>query len=794
MAEPKSAKEGFPGRGRSPWNGAPPGEALNKRAPRNNKSRYRKSLIKLSNNYIDAKSYITNLSSKNLTAMQEGVLALGLTFVPSSRVNKDKLNKDIDNFERSNRLKFYFSNSPPSEPHPFRQKSNWIPPPASSRIETYLKRVREQVTQLKPTKMHYNLTREEQKVLRELASDHSLVIKAADKGSGIVVEDTTSYVKDGLEHLSDHSIYERIESDPTEPLTTEIEKFVSQMHKRGIIDETTKKYLTTQQDKGIRTQQLYFLKKIHKNPIAVRPIVSGCGGPTERLSQFIDMHLQPLVPKAKSFIKDSGDLVNLLERTTIPTNSILATIDVKALYLNIPNQEGIQAVLNRLYYNNAESDLVPIPPETMSDLLNIVLSHNYFQFADGMYHQIQGTAMGTKMAPAYANLFMAELEERLLEDYTVKPIMWERFIDDILCIWPGTQESLARFMEYLNRAHPTIKFTFEHSTTMVDFLDITIYKGPRYRATGMLDVKPFFKKTNKFQYLQYTSAHPTQTFSSLIKGELTRLLRVCSDEQEYDKVQQKMQETFTDRGYPKSLIRKIQQKVPFSKRQTLLSKTKPPCPYDTFLVTEFTTDLDVKTLKSTLKLRPEEEDFVPKPCLSLKKTKNFRKILVKAKLREFDDPVKSTTPIKIPLTPNLKGHSAGCNTHGCKCCRVMSRKVRVISSSTHISYPVPSHSNCGTASVIYLLECKKCHKAAQYVGQTKRTLSQRIAGHRQASTLKTHLPLYKHFAGSRDHNFERDIIITILEKTTQEKLNDREGHWIKTLDTVVPKGLNSRFE
>ena len=43
-----------------------------------------------------------------------------------------------------------------------------------------------------------------------------------------------------------------------------------------------------------------------------------------------------------------------------------------------------------------------------ADLLKVVLTHNYFQFADRMYHQVQGTAMGTKMATAYANLFMAE--------------------------------------------------------------------------------------------------------------------------------------------------------------------------------------------------------------------------------------------------------------------------------------------------------------------------------------------------------------------------------------------------
>jgi len=62
-----------------------------------------------------------------------------------------------------------------------------------------------------------------------------------------------------------------------------------------------------------------------------------------------------------------------------------------------------------------------LPPNTMKDLLGIVLEQNHFQFADKMYHRIQGTAMGTKMAPSYANIFMAELEEKLLNKYPIKP-------------------------------------------------------------------------------------------------------------------------------------------------------------------------------------------------------------------------------------------------------------------------------------------------------------------------------------------------------------------------------------
>ena len=426
--------------------------------------------------------YITNLSSKTLTSPQLDVLALGLTFVPnkSGPISNTRLTESLQQFSRSNRIKYFFKNRPPTEPHPFKEKSSWSPPTASSKIEDYLTRIRKDINELHPLKTNTNLTPSQEAALKELQSDQTIVIKSADKGSGIVIEDTQQYVRDGLDHLSDKTIYEEVDMDPTNPLTDAITKFVCTMYQEGIIDSTTKEYLTLE---TVRTQQSYFLKKIHKTPIAVRPIVSGCGGPTEKISQLIDLHLKPHVPKIKSYLKDSGHLISLIESTPIPKNYTLATIDVKSLYLNIPHQDGMNAVLNRLYGTQKQADEMTIPPNTMEDLLNIVLKQNYFQFADKMFHQIQGTAMGTKMAPSYANIFMAELEERLLANYPIQPFLWKRYIDDILCIWPGPPSELKKFIEYLNKAHPTIKFTFECSTQSVDFLDLTIYKGPRHTAS-----------------------------------------------------------------------------------------------------------------------------------------------------------------------------------------------------------------------------------------------------------------------------------------------------------------------
>ena len=643
-----------------------------------------------------------------------------------------------------------------------------------------------------PKKYYRNLTNTQKQALTELARDETLVIKQADKGSGIVVEDRTNYVRDGLAHLSNDKVYEKLDTDPTKPLARAINQFVTEANKIGCIDDITKKYLLFQEAEMPRTQQMYFLKKIHKGPTEVRPICSGCGGPTERLSAVVDKVLQPFVPRIKSYIKDTGHFIRIIEETTLPKDCILATIDVKSMYTNIPHEEGIKAVIDTLYKSNPNAEYMPIPAQTLADMLNIVLTKNYFQFDNSMYHQIQGTAMGTKMAPAYANLFMAKVEELMLETYPTKPELWKRFIDDIFMVWLGSPESLNEFVSHLNQAHPTIKFTCQHSACSVDFLDVTLYKGDRFASTGKLDIKPFFKPTNKFQYLHYQSAHPRNTFRSLVKGELTRLLRACSDAGQYKSIQLKMLAAFRDRGYPARLVKNVIGEVPFSNRESILNKdSQDQCPFDTFLVVKYTPDLDITKVRSAL--RPDEEEPVPKPCLSLKKSRSIKQSIVRAKLKGAPDLPESKDAMIIKRTPILEGRSAGCGTAGCKCCKAMSGKQRVFHQTSGEPFSTPRHSNCNTNNVIYLLECRKCESRNQYVGQTSRPLSQRVAGHRMAAKTKPNLPLYKHFSRS-NHDFERDAQFSILEKTRGDWLLQRESHWISTLETVYPKGLNSRFD
>ncbi|PIK49128.1 hypothetical protein BSL78_13997 [Apostichopus japonicus] len=65
-----------------------------------------------------------------------------------------------------------------------------------------------------------------------------------------------------------------------------------------------------------------------------------------------------------------------------------------------------------------------------------VLTKNNFTFMDKHYLQRHGTAMGTRMAPSFACLFMSSLEERMLSTAPCRPLIWWRYIDDIFFFGP----------------------------------------------------------------------------------------------------------------------------------------------------------------------------------------------------------------------------------------------------------------------------------------------------------------------------------------------------------------------
>jgi len=87
----------------------------------------------------------------------------------------------------------------------------------------------------------------------------------------------------------------------------------------------------------------------------------------------------------------------------------MCNINVGSLYTNILHSEGLFAA-SKFMERYRKGPLIPGNHHLLS-LLRLVLTKNNFDFAGKHYLQVGGTAMGTRVAPSYANLFMADFEE-----------------------------------------------------------------------------------------------------------------------------------------------------------------------------------------------------------------------------------------------------------------------------------------------------------------------------------------------------------------------------------------------
>ena len=432
---------------------------------------------------------VVNLSQHALTESQKILLSRGLKFCPnpgepdssSYQADLDKFHLRIKrwpNFHKPKRMHnntnsldqtFRGLHSQSREPTPihdepfqhqsFKKTSAWQPPPIVS-LEFFISKNKlDLVEQSIPPPGRNNISTEESKAIKQLANNPNIVIKPADKGGAVVIQDRSAYIKEGMRQLTDLNFYKEVDTDLSDKHHGEIIQILDEMFAQGHIDRSCYLYLS---DNRIRTAQFYMLPEIHKNqtPPPGRPIVSGNGCPTERISKFIDHFLQPNVKNIRSYIKDTTDFLYMLNKLgNLPPNCTLVTLDVSSLYTNIPNIEGriaAQASLDASLggRENPSNDY-------LIKLLDKVLRCNNFDFNNRHFLQTGGTAMGTKVAPAYANTFMGWFEEKYVYTYRKQPIIWKRFIDDIFVIWQYSHDELTEFVSYLNTRMPSIKFEAE---------------------------------------------------------------------------------------------------------------------------------------------------------------------------------------------------------------------------------------------------------------------------------------------------------------------------------------------
>jgi len=388
-----------------------------------------------------------------------------------------------------------------------------------------------------------------------------IAIKQADKGSGVVIMDRDKYVAEALRQLSDIGVYVALDRDPTEDMIIKVNNRVEKANVDGSISDKTLEYLLV--NSTARAGRFYLLPKLHKRGCPGRPVISGCNTPTERISEFVDHHLKPLVASIPSYVKDTNDFLHKLNDIgTLPQNALLVTIDVVGLYPHIPHNEGLDAIRHALDGRENQET----PTNLIVDLAELVLRNNNFEFDGKHYLQTLGTAIGTKMAPAYANIFMDRLEQRLLSEAEIKPYLWFRYIDDIFMVWLGSESELRNFLNYINAAHETIKFTWNWSRERVNYLDVQVINN-----RGKIDTDLYTKPTDKHQYLFSTSCHPRGCKQSIPYAQTLRLRRICSTDEAFYKRCDELAKYLVERGYKEHVVKQQIQNAQSKTREEALT-------------------------------------------------------------------------------------------------------------------------------------------------------------------------------------------------------------------------------
>ncbi|CAB1351377.1 unnamed protein product [Coregonus sp. 'balchen'] len=175
-----------------------------------------------------------------------------------------------------------------------------------------------------------------------------------------------------------------------------------------------------------------------------------------------------------AYVRDSMGMINTLKTMhNINGEMLMSCFDVESLYTTIPHQGGLEAMAH--YLSQRPTGTLP-STNCIVELAEIVVTKNFFMFDNYMFIQQNGTAMGSKMAPNYANLYLGLFEKNVIfspnNPFLRHIRLWKHLIDDAFLLFQGTAEEFHRFHSFINTSSEHLKFTLIFDAHETSFLYI----------------------------------------------------------------------------------------------------------------------------------------------------------------------------------------------------------------------------------------------------------------------------------------------------------------------------------
>ncbi|XP_064088423.1 uncharacterized protein LOC135202898 [Macrobrachium nipponense] len=290
--------------------------------------------------------------------------------------------------------------------------------------------------------MAYLRNLELKETAKNLKANQEITIRRADKAAALVLIKTSEYYEKLDQILADQSKFRKINTNPIEDIRQGINRTVER------IDAARNAPMLPLAQGDFNPGYIYGTVKIHKPGNPLCPIISQIPTPTYKIAKRLNELLMPYIPDRYCLQSSTNFLRDLRDS---PSTGIIASLDVEGLFTNVPVDETIEHILDRVY-RCEDTQALNIPVEALN------------------LGQIDGVAMGYPLGVLFANFYMSVVEERVFNKIPCPP-QYYRYIDDTF-IRVDLEEDLETLRKIFKECS-VLHFTCERSVVgALPFLDL----------------------------------------------------------------------------------------------------------------------------------------------------------------------------------------------------------------------------------------------------------------------------------------------------------------------------------
>ena len=427
------------------------------------------------------------------------------------------------------------------------------------------------------------------------------------------------------------------------------------------------------------------LTNIIPTDLKVRPIVSGCGSPYDKITWLICHILQPLMELVPSHLRNTQDFLNKLQQVPLHKRKGMTfwTADVENLYTNIHVPTAIQNLIDLAANHKEKLNLYGLKLVDIHELLSLTMEISYFKYDSQIYCQLQGFGMGVRPAPLCATARMNNIESSsIYTDLRLSTRLdlrfFVRFYDDIGAMATNKRKAELTCSKMEQQDHTgLLKLTLDFPANREVFTPYLNTENKIDRK-GIISSRLYRKEQKKLLTLNASSHHPKNIKEHTITNMYNTAEQVSSCESNKKHSSDMVNVLLHNNGYGARALSSIKEKNINRKK-----RRKSSMDYVTTLKIPFLTE------KCTAEIRKAAKD-----C-------NLAIRVVTTPGRKLGDILTASKPLDT-----LK-----CPKKDCKCCKAL------------------VNGKCTDCGVVYRLTCKvqQCNK--RYGGETLRPTYGRFDEH-----------------------------------------------------------------